>query len=153
MKLTIELVPQTCWYSNVRSNVSKTVWDSVRKASYRKANNVCEVCGETGLAQGFRHKLECHEIWDYNDSKKIQSLKSFISLCPLCHKVKHPGLAGIKGETELVINQLVKVNNISRNQAEAYLRESFRIWEARSQFEWTLDLSYLDFYLAIKNSL
>ena len=27
MKLTIELVPQTAWYSNVRSNVSKAEWD------------------------------------------------------------------------------------------------------------------------------
>ena len=29
MKLTIELVPSTAWYSNVRSNVSKEEWDKI----------------------------------------------------------------------------------------------------------------------------
>jgi hypothetical protein len=30
-RLTVELVPSTCWYTNVRSNVSKAVWDRLRR--------------------------------------------------------------------------------------------------------------------------
>jgi 5-methylcytosine-specific restriction endonuclease McrA len=49
--LTIELVPKTAWYTNVRSNVSKKEWDRIRKKSYQNAGHVCEICGDTGLNQ------------------------------------------------------------------------------------------------------
>lgn len=57
MKLTIELVPTTCWYSNVRSNVSKAEWDIIRKESYSNANNCCEICKSTGKQQGYNHNV------------------------------------------------------------------------------------------------
>jgi len=83
MKLTIELVPSTAWYSNVRSNVSKEVWDIIRKKSYAKANYKCEVCGDVGTNQGVGHKVECHEIWHYDDDSHTQTLTGLISLCPI----------------------------------------------------------------------
>jgi hypothetical protein len=48
MKLTIELVPKTSWYSNVRSNVSKDEWDKIKKKCYIKANYKCEICNGIG---------------------------------------------------------------------------------------------------------
>jgi hypothetical protein len=30
-RLTVELVPSTCWYTNARSNVSKSVWGRLRR--------------------------------------------------------------------------------------------------------------------------
>ena len=121
MKLTIELVPSTAWYSNVRSNVSKEEWDKIRKKSYSKANHKCEICGDVGTNQGVKHNVECH-------------------------KTKHAGLASIKGETPIVINQLMKVNEITETEAIAYMQEAFRIHANRSQFQWKLDISYLDEY-------
>ena len=59
-KLTSEIVPSTCWYNNVRSNVSTKEWDYLRKKSYESAGNVCEICGDTGKNQGFNHNVECH---------------------------------------------------------------------------------------------
>ena len=59
IKLTIELVPKTAWYKNVRSEVSKDRWDELRKECYRNANYKCEVCGGTGP----KWPVECHEIW------------------------------------------------------------------------------------------
>jgi hypothetical protein len=146
MKLTIELVPSTCWYTNVRSNVSPERWDEIRKKSYKLANNVCEICGENGRSQGVKHFVECHEIWEYDDVNHIQKLVGLISLCPNCHKVKHPGLAQMKGEHEKVVTQLMNVNHIKRGKADEYIRESFNIWNERSKFEWTIDISYIDNY-------
>ena len=83
-KLTIELVPKTSWYSNVRSNVTTSVWDKIRRECYSKANNVCEICSSTGKSQGFKHNVECHEKWEYNDTNKTQKLIGLIALCPLC---------------------------------------------------------------------
>lgn len=145
-KLEIELVPETCWYSNVRSEVSKSMWDKLRKECYRRANYKCEICESTGLKQGFKWPVECHEIWQYDDIKKHQKLIGLISLCPHCHKVKHPGLASMKGETHIVIAQLMSVNNINKLEAIKYLNESFKIFEQRSNFKWTSDISYIDNY-------
>ena len=146
MKLSIELVPKTSWYSNVRSNVSTGEWDIIRKISYKKANYCCEICGEKGKAQGYPHDLECHEIWEYNDIDFIQKLVGLISLCPNCHTVKHPGLAQIKGKGDLVIHQLSKVNKISIDEAKKYLSDCFEIWRRRSKNEYHLDITYLQTY-------
>ena len=58
-RLTIELVPQTCWFSNVRSEVSAADWDRLRKLTSNAAGGRCEVCG----GRGPRWPVECHEIW------------------------------------------------------------------------------------------
>ena len=144
VKLTIELVPQTAWYSNVRSNVTRSEWDKIRKESYRKAGYKCEVCKDVGTNQGFKHDLECHEIWNYNDKTHKQILKGMISLCPKCHEVKHIGLAQIKGRYNLALEQLISVNQINKEEAERYVEESFKVWQERSKFEWELDITYLD---------
>jgi len=143
MKLTIELVPKTCWYTNVRSEVTRSVWDKIRKKSYAAADHKCEVCEDVGTDQGYRHKLECHEIWDYNDVNKTQTLAGFISLCPRCHKCKHPGLAQIKGEMDIVISQLMKVNEMSEKEAVVYVEEQFDVWQERSQHQWALNTKHL----------
>jgi 5-methylcytosine-specific restriction endonuclease McrA len=145
-KLTIELVPKTSWYSNVRSNVSKAEWDSIRKKSYENANHVCEVCGDVGTNQGYRHKLECHEIWQYDDEALTQTLTGLVSLCPYCHLVKHPGLAQMNGKLGIVLKQLQRVNQISVEEAGAMLNEAFEIWRSRSKNNYTLDISFLETY-------
>lgn len=149
LRLTIELVPKTSWYTNVRSHVSVSEWDIIRKKSYSIANNRCEICSDSGKNQGMNHNVECHEVWEYNDKQKIQKLVGLISLCPLCHKVKHPGLAQINGEEEMVIKQLMIVNLMTRKEAETYIEKSFDIWKERSKHEWKLDISFLNNYCQI----
>ena len=144
--LTIELVPKTAWYSNVRSNVTASKWDAIRKKSYSIANNKCEICGDVGKNQGYNHNVECHEIWQYNDVTKEQKLIGLVSLCPFCHKTKHVGLAQMKGEEEIVIKQLMKVNKMTRQQAKDYIRTAFELWRERSKYEWKLDITMLDSY-------
>lgn len=82
IKLTIELIPRTCFGSNVRTLFKQKYWDILRKASYEKAGHVCEICGASGKDQGYRHNVECHEIWDYSDKRRIQKLLGLVSLCP-----------------------------------------------------------------------
>jgi hypothetical protein len=60
-KLTIELIPSSVFGSNVRTNVPKKEWDKIRKEFYAKADNKCEICGDNGINQGYKHRLEAHE--------------------------------------------------------------------------------------------
>ena len=82
-KLIPELIPSNTWYNNVRSIVSKDEWDIIRRKSYKFANYKCQICGDSGINQGYKHPVECHEIWEFDDKNKIQYLIGFISLCPI----------------------------------------------------------------------
>lgn len=43
--LIVELVPSSCWFSNVRDHVPKATWDELRKSTYKQANYRCSLCG------------------------------------------------------------------------------------------------------------
>lgn len=138
-RLTIELVPETCWVSNVRSNISEAEWDRIRKLVAKEAQHRCEICGGVGP----RHPVECHEIWHYDDEKRIQTLKGLIALCPPCHEVKHIGLATLNQRGNLAEEHLARVNGWTAAQAKAYVKMQFQIWEERSRHPWQLDMEWL----------
>ena len=137
IRLSIELVPKPCWYSNVRSNITATAWNKLRKESYRKADYRCEICGRQG-------QLECHEIWEYDDSEHIQTLQGLISLCSMCHEVKHIGLANLRGRLENAKRHLADVNGWNNEQANQYLERVWTVWKERNTHEWKLNLSWLE---------
>jgi hypothetical protein len=139
-KLEVELVPKTCWFSNVRSHVSKGEWDKLRNDVYLKAHFVCEICGGVGS----KHSVECHEIWHYDDETHTQRLDGLIALCPSCHSVKHIGLASVQGGFGEAVAHLAKVNGWKMMEAEKHVSEAVKIWKERSQHEWKLDLSWLE---------
>lgn len=139
MKLTIELVPQSCWFSNVRSEISSTQWAALRQQVCSAAWDTCQICGGTGD----KHPVECHEIWEYDDQKLIQKLVGMIALCPDCHMVKHFGYATLRGKSEDAIKHLMKVNKLNKKQANKYIKDAFAIWQQRSAKQWTLDISIL----------
>ena len=142
MKLSIELVPKTCWFSNVRSAVTKQQWDYIRSLISDKAWSVCEICGGVGP----KHPVECHEIWHYDDKNQIQKLTGMIALCPDCHGVKHFGFSQLQGKAEKAIKHFMKVNKIGQAEAESIIFKAFKTWEQRSQKQWTLDISHLKEY-------
>jgi 5-methylcytosine-specific restriction endonuclease McrA len=142
--LDIELVPSTVWYSNLRSELTKAQWDHLRKNCYRAAGYVCEICG----GKGPKWPVECHEIWDFNDETRTQTLTGLIALCPSCHEVKHIGLAGKRGRGEIARDHLAQVNNWTTEKAEAFIEGSFLVWAERSEFQWTLDISWVEGHLA-----
>lgn len=139
-KLTIELVPKGQWGANLRSELPKSEWDRLRKATYRKAGYVCEICG----GKGPKWPVECHEIWHYDEDTKTQHLVGLIALCPSCHEVKHMGRTMAVGKGEKGMSHLMKVNGWSREDAQHYVEVVFETWSRRSRENWTLDLSWLE---------
>lgn len=139
-KLEAELVPSSCWYSNLRNMLPSGAWDRIRKDAYAAAGYKCEICGARG-------RLECHERWEYDDENHIQRLKGFIALCRKCHAVKHIGLAGIRAsrgeeDYEALIRHFMSVNGASREAFDRHVESAFRIWEERSRHNWTTDLGH-----------
>ncbi len=139
MKLTIELVPSTSFYNNVRALLTPAQWDIVRKQVYDQAWHVCEICG----GKGPKHPVEAHEIWEYDDKKLVQKLSGMIALCPDCHQVKHIGLAQLNGQFDRALAHLMKVNKLTKPKALAYVKEQFRVWSERSKQTYRLDVKIL----------
>lgn len=145
IKLPVELVPSTTFYSNLRSILNKSVWDLLRKHVYRQAMYVCEVCG----GKGPKHPVEAHEEWSYDDKKKIQRLEKIVALCPDCHACKHLGRAEFQGKLAKTLKHLAKVNGWSMSDVKVYAEVQFEIFHERSRHQWHLDLSVLGEYLSV----
>ncbi len=139
LKLTIELVPSTCWHRNLRKQMSQSAWEKIRYQVYTQYGNRCGICHAEG-------RLHCHEIWEYDDTHHIQRLQGFIALCPMCDHVKHIGFAeGLaadgKLDMQLVIDHFLKVNQCSMEEYEAHAKDAWETWSIRSnEFGWTTDL-------------
>ena len=143
MKLTIELVPKSSWYSNVRSNVTELEWNRIKQHVNKAAGYRCEICG----GRGKKWPTECHEIFSYDDFLSIQKLEKIVALCPPCHHVKHIGLAQIKGYFDHAVRHFCKVNEVGREEALTYIDDQFALWRRRSRQQWKLNLKYLNQFL------
>ena len=138
-KLSLELVPQSAWGFNLRSELRPSEWDRLRKATYAKAGHKCEVCGGVGP----KGRLEAHERWSYDDASHVQTLVSLEALCTRCHKTKHFGFAVQMGLAHISRAHLMKVNDWSGDMADDHISQAFDLWGKRSNVTWTLDLSRL----------
>ena len=151
MRLVIELVPSTIWYSNVRNLVSKEVWNKIRKEQYEKANQKCEICGASS-------QLHCHELWSYDDENHIQKLVGFIALCENCHMIKHAGFSMhttegmILYDRSKLIEHFCKVNGCKREDFIRHKDEAFEKWRERSKFKWRQDFGEWIDIIKIKKS-
>lgn len=138
LKLEIELVPSTVWYSSLYRLLPREVWNNIRNEIIRENERKCQICSERNGV------MNLHEIWNYDDRKHIQKLVGFILLCKMCHHVKHIGLAGIlasRGELdyEKVIKHFCKVNKCTKEDFEKHKDRAFEIWHNRSGHQWKQD--------------
>jgi hypothetical protein len=136
--LAPELIPYSMHYKNVRAVLSGEEWRNLAKLKYKEANYRCEICGVKG-------RVECHEVWHFNDRKLVQSLVGLVTLCSDCHKVKHIGLARKMGWFGDSLYHMSKVNGISIGKAKKYI-EYAEIEVKKRREEYDLDLTYLNNY-------
>ena len=128
-KLTLQLVPSSAWYSNLRSMIPN--WSEV--SNKVRINGKCEICGcETD-------KLDAHEVWKFDDENATQSLDRIIAVCKNCHAVIHFGHTQIEGDSEKALAWYMQVNNITKEQALDDITVAFDVWETRSNQHWTMD--------------
>lgn len=140
--LFVDLVPASCWFTNVRTCVATGDWDRVRRMVYGRAEARCEACGSgPDPAAGLR--LEAHERWAFDEVAGVQRLARLICLCSDCHAVTHFGLTAIRGRQEWALDHLQAVTGLDPEQAIAHVDAAFELWEARSARVWSLDLSML----------
>jgi hypothetical protein len=137
MKLQFELVPDSCWYSNLRSLLTPEQWDHVRKKAYARAGGKCMICGAPTT------RLEAHEQWAYDDVTHTQSLQNVIAVCRACHECIHIGRTQLMGREREASEHFMKVNACNYAAYRKALGEANALHRERSRVEWQLDISRL----------
>lgn len=138
MKLNFELVPDSCWYSNLRSILSPAQWDVVRREAYARAGGRCMICGAP------TRRLEAHERWEYDERNAVQKLADVVAICKSCHEVIHIGRTQLTGGEERASQHFMKVNGCTYAEYRKALGEANEAHRRRNLVpEWKLDLSYL----------
>ena len=140
--LFVDLVPRSCWFTNVRSCVTEQDWERLRRPIFRRVGHRCEACGAAEDRTTPR-RLEAHERWHYDDRTGVQALRRLIALCSPCHLVTHFGYANVTGRTDEAFAHLRAVTGMTQLQAWAHIRAAEDLWIERSARVWELDLSIL----------
>jgi DNA polymerase-3 subunit epsilon len=143
------------WGKNVRAVVSRDVWQTLRwnfGATWNKPfmplfrfddgfDRRCRaVCAGCGLKQ---EEMELHEVWDYDENKRVQRLADLVTLCGKCHLVMHLGRAMKVGQGEVALAHLASVNGWTMSKAQRHANQAMETWRRRSQISYTLDFSLL----------
>ena len=137
-KLTFELVPEECWYSNLRRILKPAQWDIVRKDAYARARGKCMICGR------YTRRLEAHEKWSYDEERAVQKLETVVALCHNCHEVKHISRTQLVGRGAEAMEWFMKVNACSQMEYHAALGKANEEYLRRNRVEgWTTDISWL----------
>lgn len=141
-KLNFEMVPDSCWYDNLRSILSPAQWDFLRKDAYARANGKCMICGKNAA------RLDAHERWSYDEEAQVQKLEDIVAVCKKCHAVIHIGRTQLKGNEREAEEHFMKVNGCNYAEFKKALGEATAAHRRRNLIhEWKLDLSYLKRYI------
>lgn len=137
-KLNFELVPDGCWYSNLRTVLPAKLWNYVRKDAIKRSGGKCTVCGRE------TDKLEAHERWSYDTKKGVQKLEDVVAVCHDCHAAIHIERTQLKGNPEKAEDHYMKVNGCSYAEMKKDRSDANRLQKERNQVpEWKLDISWL----------
>lgn len=140
--LFVDMIPSSCWFTNVRSCVTQQDWERLSRMITRRAGQECEACGR-GEDRALQRRLEAHERWAYDDRTGVQALRRLICLCSDCHLSTHLGRANITGRADQALAHLRAVTGMTDDEVSRHVQQAGEQWTRRSARVWTLDLTML----------
>jgi hypothetical protein len=127
LKLKIEPITNSTWGLSLANKLPKEEWDKIRREVYYRAKYKCDICGASGW--------NCHEVWRYEDSRRIQRLIGVGNRCDKCHDLHHFGRSkAVKSKKyiEELISHWCSVNGKSRKDFFTHEKEVFEISKKRA---------------------
>lgn len=137
LKLAVEPRPSSTWRVTLADRLPKTQWDKLRRECYQRANYECQVCGDKGS------RLHAHEVWAFDDKRKLQKLVDISCRCEMCHDVHHFGRSTkvySPAYREKLIAHWCKVNELTREDFEAHLKEVMEKSKRRAKFYYNVKI-------------
>jgi len=131
LRLAIEPMPYTSAMASLAKLLPRQAWDSVRRAAYRAAGYRCQTCGKDG-------RLNCHEIWHFNETTGYQWLMGFQALCDDCHGVTHMLSLTNRQEFDRLTTHFMAVNKVSAREFRDHLEQARQRRMELNQREWRI---------------
>lgn len=144
-KLNFELIPENMWYCNLRHILTKKQWDEIRKVQIEKHECKCAICNRKVK------KLECHELWNFDEENSTQTLIDVIPLCGICHRTIHIGHAAIIGKLEECLDYYCSINKCTEDECIKDYEAAFKIWNERNKIKWKLNIEWINNILKTPN--
>jgi len=135
-KLTIDIVPDTCVITRVRDHLLPAEWQAIAKAYVDHSNSICQICGSE-IAN------DCQEVWQFNDETIMLTLTGFQTVCSGCFRVRYVERSSAPGEVQFAVFYLARINGWSEELSRFYINVCFRVWDKRSEMDWSMDLSFI----------
>jgi hypothetical protein len=129
LKLKPHLVPKSLWGISAQRKLGAS-WKHIRQECLVAAAYRCQICSESPS------RPYCHEVWDYSDIQRTATLIGFEIHCTECDLVTHIGRAMKRGFGEAALEQMCKVNGITRPEAEKVYADAIRVWNKRKAVKW-----------------
>jgi hypothetical protein len=134
-------------YNELRRTRRRKEWEALRRTVLEAAENTCKHCEAV-----YESRLVCHEVWAYDDLNRVATLTAFEIVCRDCDSVLHFGksllIGGKKGDEgtaergKQAVKQLMKVNRISKKQANKLIDDAFGKWIDRSKHKiWAIQIA------------
>ncbi len=127
LKLEITPIPNSTWGVSLSGKLPKDEWDKIRRECYRQADYQCEICGAEDT-------LFAHEIWRFDNKKRIQHFAGLECCCRDCSDVHHFGRSSqvySKARQEELIKHWCRTNGKTRRDFQTHLSEVFEISKKR----------------------
>lgn len=102
--LTIEMVPQPLHRKSLSGLLPRKLWDVIGRSLRARAEARCEICSVDSI------RLECHEVWSYDDERRVARLVGLKAICSDCHLSTHMGRATSVGLQDKATAHLMDVN-------------------------------------------
>jgi len=128
--LFVDMVPRSCWFTNVRTCVTPQDWERLRRMITSRAGQRCEACGAAEDRAAGR-RLEAHERWAYDENTGVQALRRLICLCSDCHSSTHFGHANVTGRAEQALAHLRRVTGMTDAEVADHVRAAGEVWTSK----------------------
>ena len=126
-RLKIDLLPKGAWNNDLSKTLSKKDWDTLRESCYKKANHRCQICGKQ------TDDLDAHEVWEFNERERTQTLKDIVAICSSCHGVIHFKNSVRLGYGQQAKAQFLKVNKCSEMDFAGHLYQALIDYNNRNE--------------------
>jgi hypothetical protein len=134
-KLLPVLIPKPLWGINAHSLLSWESWQKIRQDTFSRDMRCCVICSHKG-------RLECHEVFAYNDTIGIAVLVRLESRCGDCHDCNHLGRLKEREPEKFkdALKRIARINRMERAEVIQIVKEAFRLHKVRTR-SWQVEVA------------
>lgn len=127
-KLLPVLIPRPLWGINAHGLLAWESWQQIRQNTFSRDMHCCVICSHKG-------RLECHEVFEYDDAAGIAILVRLESRCGDCHDCNHLGRLKVKEPEKFkdALRRIARINGMRPPEVIQLVKDAFQLHKTRTR--------------------